>query len=447
MIPVLAMAGVFLDLIVIVAIIAAMIGVAGMIQDYLAYNLVDILVDMPKFSDDALYTAYEQQRSVVVYAVIALGSIAWLITGRFGHRVSMTLQPEESKTAGGVPDIMTPKSEFIKRGGSYGVIEFGRGTKMGWLNGLPSRCILCLVVLFVLPYIWDAAVGGSEWAATKILNPVYSGIQEYPCPADWYTEGTLDTTHEELRAHHKTVQYLLMQDDTGRLDAMCRPELRVQYMIQQWGGDTKAIPPHIQYTGSFWDDMTSHWDNAADWAYRGFGEFVVNVLFGIIKAQAVIMTGTAMIISNVAVDVAVATMLIFVPLYMALMLVPWKSIGGRRVESVLHTYGPASLVAAILYPIEMAILFSISSELLTGLLLSEYGSDLLVVWLFGTAIMSMAIGVPIVTLGGFAQVIQQVTGKFTIMIQAAQGGLGAVGVMGAQRAAATNEKPKVSGKS
>ena len=69
--------------------------------------------------------------------------------------------------------------------------------------------------------------------------------------------------------------------------------------------------------------------------------------------------------------------------------------------------------------------------------------------MFGTAIMSMAIGVPIVTLGGFAQVIQQVTGKFTIMIQAAQGGLGAVGVMGAQRAAATNnnEKPKVSGKS
>lgn len=439
--PILFVVQIVLDLAIILALVVTIITISGIIKDFLVENLVDILIDMPDFeysldhtgeNGNMLFQVFRQQREAVLYGMIGLGAIAWLITGRFGHRTSHVMEGEQVReVTDGVHPMMRPKRTMIRRMDSYGTMGFGadpRGSHWAyvWMSSLPSRCVLCIVILFILPPLWDYSIDGSEWVSTKILNNVYSGNGEYPCPPQWYTNGVLDTDNEALQKHYHVTRYLLMQDKTGKLDAMCQPELRVRYMLEQWGGNTKAIPPPVDVSGSFWETITSHWDNAADWMYRGFGEFIVNILFGMIKAQAVIMTGTGMIISNVAVDVATATMLVFVPVYLLLMLFPWENIpGGGRIKQVLTTYGPASLAAAILYPIEVAILFSISSELMVGLLLSDYGNDVLVVWMFGTGIMSMAMAMPIVSLGAFATIIQQVTGSFTTMIQAAQGVVGA----------------------
>ena len=148
---------------------------------------------------------------------------------------------------------------------------------------------------------------------------------------------------------------------------------------------------------------------------RGVGEFFVNIMLGVIKAQAVLLSGTAMLVSNMVVDIGVATMIVFVPVYSALMIIPWDHVGGGRVA------------AAVIYPMEAAVLFAVSSEMMIQMLLYEHGSDLLVVWPFGTTIMSMVVVVPVVSLGAFAHVTGRVTGKFTAMIQAAQGGLGVAG--------------------
>ena len=160
---------------------------------------------------------------------------------------------------------------------------------------------------------------------------------------------------------------------------------------------------------------------------RGVGEFFVNIMLGVIKAQAVLLSGTAMLVSNMVVDIGVATMIVFVPVYSALMIIPWDHVGGGRVAAAVRTYGPASLAAAVIYPMEAAVLFAVSSEMMIQMLLYEHGSDLLVVWPFGTTIMSMVVVVTVVSLGAFAHVTGRVTGKFTAMIQAAQGGLGVAG--------------------
>ena len=447
--PLIAIAQVLLDLLPIIVMIAAVISIAGIVKDFLAENLVEILVDMPVFDHtfgpdgeggNTLFHVYSHHRDMVLLPLWVIGALAWLVTGRFGHRVSARFQSEAVKEQKkGVPDFMRQQEGGLMSGGSRSrdmAIGFGRdqpreggvmGTWFGvWLAGLPSRCLLFTVLLFLLPPAWDAAVDASGWTAGVILNPVYSGSEEYPCPADWYVDGRLDMGNPDMLEHHRSVQYLMAQSKTGELEAMCRPELRVRYMLEQWGGETKAIPPPLEGGGSPWEMVTQMWDNAADWMIRGAGEFFVNVILGVVKAQAVLMSGTTMLFSNMVVDVAVATMIVFAPFYFLLMLVPWDNMGGGKVKETLMQFAPAILAAAIIYPIEVSILFAISSQLMVYLLASEQGNNVLMAWLFGTSVMSMAVAMPIVTLGAFAQVIGQVTGQFTSLIQTAQGGLGAM---------------------
>ena len=446
--PLIAIAQVLLDLLPIIVMIAAVISIAGIVKDFLADNLVEILVDMPVFdysfgeggeSGGILFHVYSHHRDMVILPLLVLGGLAWLVTGRFGHRVTASFTSEEVRQQGaGVPDFMkADKDGLLRGGGRTKVLGFGFGkdqrgsgvwgTWFGtWVAGLPSRCLLFAVLLFALPPAWDAAVDASGWAAGTILNPVYSGNEMYPCPADWYDNGRLDMSNEDLLAHHKSVQYLLVQSKTGDLDAMCRPDLRVRYMLEQWGGETKAIPPPLEGGGSPWEMMTQMWDNAADWMIRGAGEFFVNVILGVVKAQAVLMSGTMMLFSNIVVDVAVATMIVFAPFYFLLMIVPWDNIGGGDVAKVLKQFAPSILAAAIIYPIEVAVLFAVSSHMMVFLLASEQGNNLLMVWLFGTSVMSMVVAMPVVTLGAFASIMGNVTGQFTSLIQTAQGGLGAM---------------------
>ena len=441
-IPLLGVAQVVIDLAIILIMVGAIIAVAGVIKDFLVENLVEILVDMPSFgysfeggreSGGMLFDVYKRHRDMVVWPIVLTGALAWLVTGRFGHRIRAAIQSEETQpSVAGVAEFMRPQSPLLKGSGRTPVFDVWLGADIRgggwfgrWLAGLPSKCVLCLVLLFVMPPLWDAAMEGSAWVAGTILNPVYSGNDDYPCPADWYVDGALDVSHPGLLAHHESTQWLLLQDRTGELDAMCRPELRVRFMLEQWGGQTKAIPPPLEDAGSFWEMVTSMGDNAGDWIMRGFGEFFINVILGVVKAQAVVMSGTAMIVSNMVVDVAIATVIVFAPLYFLLMLIPWERIGGQSVVNVLRQFAPAVLASAILYPMEVAVLFAISSNLLVYLLLSDYGNDVLVVWLFGTSVMSMVVALPIVTMGAFASITADVTGKFTALIQTAQGGIGA----------------------
>lgn len=433
---------VILDLLVIIAMVVAVIAVAGMIKDFLVENLVEILVDMPTFdysfedgqeNGSVLFDIYKRQRDTMIWPMILIGALAWLVTGRFGHRVRATFTSERIRPQGNIHQVMLPPSTYVERDETTPHAEvtvgsdreWGLGWFGAWLASLPSRCLLFIVLVLVLPPVWDAGIGASGWAASVILNPVYSGDREYPCPLGWYDGNHLDLSNPDLQEHHQSVFWLLAQDKTGELDAMCQPELRVRYMLEQWGGQTKAIPPPLDDSGSIWETVASMGENATDWLMRGMGEFFINVVLGVVKAQAVIMSGTTMIVSNMVVDIGVATMIAFAPIYFLLILVPWEHIGGGQVLAVIKTYGPATLAAAILYPIEVAVLFAISSDLMVYLLLSEYGNDLLVVWLFGTAVMSMVVAIPIVSLGAFAHVTETVTGKFTTLIQTAQGGLGA----------------------
>lgn len=459
-VPLLGLIPALLDIIVLIALIVALITISGIIKDFLAENLVQILVDMPGFdytlqdgneTGGVLFDVYKRQRDMVLYPLIVIGAISWLVTGRFGGRISAAIRAESIKPIQtGIHPIMRPNTEFVQRDEStpYFGVSIGSDAKTGlgwfgsWLSGLPARCLLCVILIFVMPPLWDAAIDASAWGASTILNPTYSGDPQWPCPAAWYVDGRLDTTNPHLQNHHESSRWLLMQDDTGRLDAMCRPELRVRYMLEQWGGQTRAIPPPLDTAGTIWDMAASMGKNATDWIMRGIGEFFINIILGVIKAQAVIMSGTVMIVSNTIVDIGVATMITFMPIYLLLMLVPWSHIGGGQVLSTITKYGPAALASAILYPIEIAVLFAVSSDMMVHLLLSDYGNDLLVVWLFGTSVMSMAVAMPVVSLGAFAQVVETVTGKFTAIIQTAQGGLGAAScILGMRGAAAATKKP------
>ena len=435
--PLLGLIPLIVDLAIMLALLVALVAIADTIRDFLVVHMVDMLVGMPRFdyafesgreSGNILFAEYKRQRDLVVLPLVLVGAAAWLVTGRFGHRVRAVLQSETVRPVTNVHDIMRPRHAEMTRDDSVPHVAVSFGTdadipgRFGkWIAGLPSRCLLCVILVFLVPPLWDMAADGSGWAASVILNPVYSGDPDHPCPREWYVDGRLDPSHPALLAHHRSVLYLLMQDQTGKLDAMCRPELRIRYMLEQWGGQTKAIPPPLYNSGSLWEMLTSMGENAADWAMRGVGEFFVNILLGVIKAQAVVMSGTAMMVSNAVVDIGVATMIVFTPVYLALTLVPWEHIGGGRVIAVIRTYGPASLAAALIYPVEVAVLFAVSSEMMIQMLLSEYGNDLLLVWLFGTTIMSMAVAVPVVSVGAFAQVTEQVTGRFTSMIRVAWG--------------------------
>ncbi len=431
-----------------VVFIAAILGIADFIKNFLVENFVEILTEMPRFnysmengieSGSILFNTFKSQRDVVIIPLIVIGSIAYILTGRFGHKVTAVLGGERTRPVDQVHDIMRRHGEFLKiqerdtiiLGGEprSSSLRFGDFDLWAWVSSLPSKCALCIILLFIFPVIWDAATDGSAWAAAKILNPLYSGDKEYPCPAHWYMiqdyNIILDTSGMEYQDARMEHQYLLVHADPSDFEAVCKPDMRVRYMLEQWGGQTKAIPPPIDTTGSFWVMLTSMGQNASDWIMRGLGEFFINIMLGMIKAQAVIMSGIMMVVSNVIVDVGVATMIIFMPFFFLMGLIPWRDIHLGNVQAVISKFAPGMLLAALVYPLEIAILFAISSEMMTTMLLTEFGNDLVIVWLFVTSIVAMVVAIPVVSLGAFSDVAGMVTGKFTIMIQTAQGGVGA----------------------
>ena len=201
-VPLLGLAPLIIDLVIIVALLVVVVALAGMVKDFLVEHMVDILVDMPRFdysfegggeSGNLLFAEYRRQRDLVVIPLILVGAAAWLATGRFGHRVRAVLQSETVRpVTDGVHDIMQPQHAGVERDGSapYASAAFGsdsdvRGWFGGWVAGLPSRCLpsrclLCILVVFLMPPLWDMATDGSGWAASVILNPVYSGDPGHP---------------------------------------------------------------------------------------------------------------------------------------------------------------------------------------------------------------------------------------------------------------------------
>ena len=192
-----------IDLVIVAALLVAVVALAGMVKDFLVEHMVDILVDVPRF--DYSFEGGRESGQPAVRRVQAASATwwvpaaraggrgpAWLATGRFGHRVRAVLQSETVRpVADGVHEIMRLATRRRGEGGvrpvrvplpSGPTLTFGGGSA-GGVAGLPSQCLLCILVVFLMPPLWDAATDGSGRAASAILNPAYSGDPDVPLPA------------------------------------------------------------------------------------------------------------------------------------------------------------------------------------------------------------------------------------------------------------------------
>ena len=448
-----------------VAFIVALIAIATMIKDFLVDNLVEILVDMPSFdysftngeeSGNQLFNIYKSMRDTVFLPLIIAGMMSWLIFNRFGHKISFSLGSEETQDPllkadmEGKALFQQQEESIITRETGGPEISFGKDqsssiqnstikTILNYFYALPSKCLFIIILLLIFPPVWDMSINISKTISEKILNNMYSGDENKPCPSEWYTNGVLDISNTEFINYYKDTKYLIMHDKSGQLDAVCRPEMKVRFMLEQWGGETKVIAPPFLAEGNILEIISQMWDNSSDWFMRGLGEFFVNVIMGIVKAQAVIISGTLMILSNILVDVGIAMLIIFMPVYFLIVTLIPNTVVTKTILQPIKDYGPATLAAALVYPIEVAILFALSSELMISMMSNDYGNNALIAWLFGTTIMSMVIAIPIVTLGAFSKVLEPVMGQATMLVSQVSNMAGSAGGLSGKMGGAANK--------
>ena len=166
-----------------------------------------------------------------------------------------------------------------------------------WRAGL-RRAAPLMILLFVFPYAWDYGAHLSYMAGAWVLNPLYTLDPESPCPAGWdYT--------------HITQRYEASPYHTGGDPYMlCRPELRVAYVVEQAAGTT-TIQADDHIMGFVAQSIPA-----------GLAEIFVNMFGALTKAFTIINLTLAAAAAGVIFDVYAGLVVGAMPVWIILYMVP-----------------------------------------------------------------------------------------------------------------------------
>ena len=227
-----------------------------------------------------------------------------------------------------------------------------------WRAALRRAAPLTLF-LFAFPYLWDYGTQVSYVSGAWVLNPLYSFDPERPCPDTW--------DHARITQEYGASPYRTGGDP----HMVCRPELRVEYVVEQ-AARTTTIP-----AGGHTMELV------ADAIPAGLAEVFVNVFGAMHKAFTIINLTMAAAVAGIILDMYAGLVAGAMPVWAMMCMVPrLDSLSARFLISI-----PALLLAP---PLTSVIIVVGSSALASAP--PDSPAALLGVWV--AAVATFVLGLP-----------------------------------------------------
>ena len=244
---------------------------------------------------------------------------------------------------------------------------------LGRWRGALRRAAPLMLFLFIFPYLWDYGAQVSYASGAWILNPLYSFDVDGPCPDAW---DDTRITHEYDISPYRT---------GGDPDMVCRPELRVEYVVEQAARTTTIS------AGGHTMELV------ADAIPAGLAEVFVNVFGAMHKAFTVINLTMAAAVAGIILDMYAGMVAGAMPVWAMMCMVP-------RLDSLSARF-LASIPALLLAPPLTSIIIVVGSSALASAP-PDSPAALLGVWAAAVAILFLASLLPAAMVPAVRGVVQ-----------------------------------------
>ena len=252
-----------------------------------------------------------------------------------------------------------------------------------WRAALRRAAPLALF-LFMFPYLWDYGAQVSYASGAWILNPLYSFDTEEPCPETW--------DHTRITQEYGASPY----HTGGDPDMVCRPELRVEYVVEQAARTTTIS------AGGHTMDLV------ADAIPAGLAEVFVNVFGAIHKAFTIINLTMAAAVAGIILDMYAGLVAGAMPVWAMMCMVP-------RLDSLSARF-LASIPTLLLAPPLTSIIIVVGSSALVSA--PPGAAALLGVWAAAVAVLFLASLLPAAMVPAVRSVVQLSTMVLTSGVSA-----------------------------
>lgn len=295
-------------------------------------------------------------------------------------------------------------------------IVFRVAGRHGTARRLISRPLMLCLVIVAFPYLWDIADWAVEEVSLWILNPLYSFDPDSPCPAEW--DG-----HVPDDVWEKNKKYL-PQDERGFVidglfadkTAVCRPELRVHYLLQQSLGET-------EFEIDVEDPFAWLLKVIEDFGYSLF----VNMFMMLAKAVTAINMSMVAFVTYAIVDVLIAVSVCAMPMFAILSMIP-------RIRSTADRFLTA-IPALLMLPILTSLSMVAGSSVVAAIPSQIEDANVLYTWVSAVGVMFFTIGLPIMLVPMIGALTTQASQMVSSSVMAATTAVG-FGAMGAAGGAA-----------
>lgn len=285
----------------------------------------------------------------------------------------------------------------------------------GVSNAIISKSLMFVLFFLVFPAMWDTGAGIMEILAMWILNPAYSFDEEYPCPAEWYSNP------DEILSKYNSSPYRTGPEINGssgayKPDFVCSPQHKIRYVFNQMLGQTEIEQARMRYhdqTDTF-GMLTQDIQNFASSAF-------VNIFLGLTKALITINVLAMAFIIGIMADVLIGTIIAALPLFLFLTLIPRTAPVANRFIDALPALFLLPILSATVIVVGAGFVAQIGTEcgLEYGCSPEEDASLLLYVWISSIGVVFLAVSLPVMLVPILGQVSSMATQVVTGATQAA----------------------------
>ena len=265
----------------------------------------------------------------------------------------------------------------------------------GTSNRLFSKSVIFILVMFVFPPMWDGLSDVGDDMALWIVNPLYTFDDDRPCPDAFYAdrEGLwrsefmaspyITWAAKETAAPAATPSTAVSPGGgniaiapgggdrrTSDMEALCRPELRVNYVFGQMLRNTEVNQLRDEFgmpTLNATETIDTAWmDGPSFDILSGATGTMTNLMLGLTKALVAIQVLILTILFGVMTDMLVHMVIAALPVFLVLSVLPYcDRLFTRFIEAV---------PALLLIPMMSAIIVSVGAAAIAEAPTSASGS-------------------------------------------------------------------------
>lgn len=292
-------------------------------------------------------------------------------------------------------------------------IAFRVAGRHGAARRLISRPLMLCLVIVAFPYVWDIADWAVEDVSLWILNPLYSFDPGSPCPAGWGGEVPDDVWDRNKKYIPQAERGFVIDGLFADKTAVCRPELRVHYLLQQSLGET-------EFEIDVEDPFVLVLKVVEDMGYSLF----VNMFMMLAKAVTAINMSMVAFVTYAIVDVLIAVSVCSMPMFAVLSMIP-------RIRSTADRFLTA-IPALLMLPVLTSLSLVAGSSVVAAIPSQIEDANVLYTWIAAVGVMFFTVGLPVMLVPMVGALTTQASQMVSSSVMAATtaAGFGAMGAAG-----------------